>query len=99
MKDGNHEIHLAYAEALGAIVHNVMSNLTDFDEIDNLMDMIFTMFFTNLNQQSWNMQAASALCLTKVIQNTPLEPLLHKLPTICQSVLDTFSSNVFKAQT
>ena len=99
LKDGNNEIHLAYAEALGSIVHNVMNNLTDFDEIDNVMDMIFTMIFTNLNQPARNTQAASANCLTKVIQNTPLDPLLHKLPTICQSVLDTFASSVFKAHT
>jgi len=54
LKDGNNEIHLAYAEALGSIVHNVMNNLTDFDEIDNVMDMIFTMIFTNLNQPARN---------------------------------------------
>jgi len=31
-----------------------MSNLTDFEEIDNVMDMIFTMIFTNLNQPAKN---------------------------------------------
>jgi len=43
---------LAYAEALGSIVHNVVSNLSEFEDIDNVMDMLFTMIFTNLNQPS-----------------------------------------------
>jgi hypothetical protein len=43
---------MAYAETLGSIVHHVVSNLTDFDEIDGVMDTIFTMIFTNLNQPS-----------------------------------------------
>lgn len=49
LKEESGEIHCAYADALGAIVHNVVGNLTDFEDIDNVMDTIFTMIFTNLN--------------------------------------------------
>lgn len=45
-------MNAAYADALGAIVHNVVSNLTEYEEIDHVLDMIFTMIFTNLNQPS-----------------------------------------------
>lgn len=52
MKDGNSETHAAYAEALGSIVHNVVMNLSEQDDVDNVMDTIFTMIFTNLNVPS-----------------------------------------------
>ena len=49
LKTGSTEIHCAYAEALGAITHHIVSNLQDFDEIENVMDLVFTMIFTQLN--------------------------------------------------
>ena len=52
LKDGNQEVNQAYAEALGSIVHHVVTNLTEYEEIDHVLDMIFTMIFTNLNQPS-----------------------------------------------
>lgn len=52
LKDGNQEVNNAYADALGSIVHNVVSNLTEYEDIDHVQDMIFTMIFTNLNQPS-----------------------------------------------
>ena len=67
LREESSEIHSAYADALGAIVHNVIGNLTDEEDIDNVMDTIFTMIFTNLNQPALNIQSGAALCLTKVI--------------------------------
>ena len=94
MKEGT---NTAYAEAIGAIVHHVVGNLEDDEEIDKVMDMVFTMIFTNLNQPSRLTQAAAANCLTKVIQDTPIQPLLLTLPTVCRSILDTMAGAGFKA--
>ncbi len=99
LKEGSSDVHVAYAEAIGAIAHHVITNLQDEEEIDSVLDTIFTMIFTNLNQPSRITQAAAANCLTKVIQNTPLDPLLTKLPTVCQSILDTMASSWFKSTT
>ena len=99
LNEGTSNVHQAYADAMGAIVHHVVNNLTDFDEIDNVMDTVFTMIFANMNQQSRIVQAGASTCLTKVIQSTPLDSLLAKLPTVCQSIIDTMTTNGFKAHT
>ena len=52
LKEESADIHNAYADALGSIVHHVVGNLEECEDIDNVMDTIFTMIFTNLNQPS-----------------------------------------------
>lgn len=99
LSEGNNEIHVAYAESLGSIVHHVVENCTDYDQVETVLDTVFTMIFTQLNQPSRITQQAASCCLTKVVQNTPLESLLMKLPTICQSILDTMQATGFKSQT
>ena len=60
-------VYDAYAEALASVVHHVVNNLEDDEEIESLMDTIFTMIFSNMNHPSKVVQGGSAQCLTKII--------------------------------
>ena len=52
LKEGQTIVYDAYAEALASVVHHVVNNLEDDEEIESLMDTIFTMIFSNMNHPS-----------------------------------------------
>jgi hypothetical protein len=57
------------------------------------------MVFTNLNQPGKIVQSGAALCLTKIIQNSPLEALKMTMEDLCQGLLDVLNSNNCRAHT
>ena len=73
------ELHNAYADSIGAILHNVVKNIQNIDEATDLLMSFLKMVFNNLNQPGKLVQAGAALCLTKIIQNAPVEALKLKL--------------------
>ena len=93
------EIHNAYAESIGAILHNVLKNIENFDEATELLTSFLKMVFNNLNQPGRIVQSGAALCLTKIIQNAPVEALKIKLEDLCQGLLEVLNSTNCKAHT
>lgn len=98
-EDDSQEIHNAYAESIGTILHNVLKNIDDVEEAVELLNSFLKMIFTNLNQPGKIIQSGSALCLTKIIQNAPVDALLVKLEDLCQSLLEVLNSNNLRAHT
>lgn len=86
------EIHSAYAESIGMILHHILKNVEDPEEANEHLTTFLKMVFTNLNQPGRIVQSGGALCLTKIIQNAPIEVLLLKMEDLCQGLLDVLNS-------
>lgn len=97
--DDQQEIHNAYAESIGLVLHNVLKNIESLDEATELLTSFLKMVFTNLNQPGKIVQSGAALCLTKIIQNSPLEALKMTMEDLCQGLLDVLNSNNCRAHT
>lgn len=54
------EIHNAYAEAIGTILHHVLKNIQNVDEATELLTTFLKMVFTNLNQPGKIVQSGAA---------------------------------------
>jgi len=55
------EIHSAYAESIGSVLHHVIKNIEDVDETAELLTTFLKMVFTNLNQPGRIIQSGAAL--------------------------------------
>ena len=93
------EIHNAYAESIGVILHNVLKNIQNIDEATELLTTFLKMVFTNLNQPGKIVQSGAALWLTKIIQNAPVEALKLKLEDLWQGLLEILNSTNCRAHT
>lgn len=93
------EIHNAYAESIGMILHNVLKTVESVEDATELLTTFLKMVFTNLNQPGKIVQSGAALCLTKIIQNAPVDALMTKMDDLCQGLLDVLNSNNCRAQT
>ena len=93
------ELHNAYADSIGAILHNVVKNIQNIDEATDLLMSFLKMVFNNLNQPGKLVQAGAALCLTKIIQNAPVEALKLKLEDLWNGLLEVLNSTNCRAHT
>lgn len=55
------EVHNAYAESIGMILHNVLKNIESIEETAELLTTFLKMVFTNLNQPGRIVQSGAAL--------------------------------------
>ena len=93
------EIHNAYAESIGSILHHVIKNIQNIDEATELLMSFLKVVFTSLNQPGKIVQSGAALCLTKIIQNAPVEALKLKLEDLWQGLLEVLNSTNWRAHT
>lgn len=83
LKENDHaEIHNAYADSIGMILHHVLKNIDSVEEAVEILTTFLKMVFTNLNQPGQISQSSAALCLTKIIQNAPIDALRQKLEDV-----------------
>ena len=74
------------------VLHHVLKNIDDIDEVTELLNTFLKMVFTNLNQPGKILQSGAALCLTQIIKNSPVDALRNKLEDICQGLIDVLNS-------
>jgi hypothetical protein len=67
LKDGDPNLHLVIADALGHNVHFLLRKTDSLEELLNHINPIMRMIFTNLALPSKNIQIGAAQCLTRVI--------------------------------
>ena len=87
------DIHNAYAESIGVILTSVLKNIESIEEATELLTTFLKMVFTCLNQPGKIVQSGAALCLTKIIQNAPIDALMLKMDDLCQALQEILSSN------
>ena len=57
----------------------MLKNIESIEDAVDLLGTFFKTIFTNLNQQGKSVQGGAALCLTRIIQNSPADALLLKM--------------------
>jgi len=75
-----------------------------FEESDDHLDeicseSILKMIFTNIINPNKETQISAGVCLSKIIQNAPIESLIAELDTISERMIDLLASNTCKCHT
>src|SRR5690606_2737080 len=60
---------------------------------------ILKVIFNNLNNPSKNTQMGAGMCLSKIIQNAPIDALKASLDTLSDKIMSILSSNSCKCHT
>lgn len=94
LKDNDHHLHDACAESIGTIVHHVLKSVEDFEEVvNNFENVILKAIFTCLNSANKNTQIGAATCLSKIIQNAPIDALKACLDPLSERLMTLLSSH------
>ena len=84
----NENISLAYA----LIVHNTLHTLPDLESSCSQMLGILRVLFENMSSTNKVIQVGSGLCITKIIQHSPLECLTFLLDRLSSKLVQVLSS-------
>ena len=91
------EMQEVYAETLGEIVYHVASSTETFEQQLEFEKTVLALPYNLLNKSTnLSVQGAGALCLSKVVHNTPEHLLEILLEDISDNMMQTFKSKEFK---
>ena len=93
LKENDNHLHDVCADAIGTIVHHVLKNIEDFDDCLENFSNILKAIFVSLNSANKNTQIGAGMCLSRVIQNAPIEALKASLDTLSEKLINLLSSH------
>lgn len=100
LRDNDHHLHESCSEAIGVIVHHVLKNVEDFEEVVNTFEgAILKTIFVNLTSANKNTQIGAATCLSKIIQNAPIDALKSCLEPISEKLMAQLANTSCKCHT
>ena len=79
LKECNTALNESISLAYGQVIHNTLHTLPDLESSCSQMLAILKVLFENMNSTNKIIQVGSGLCITKIIQHSPLECLTFLL--------------------
>jgi hypothetical protein len=96
IKEGDSSLHVAISDSLGILVHHLLKKV-DEDQAIDISQAILKTLFTLLSSPNKNVQLGASMCLTRFIQNSPVEVILKILElTLSTKILELFGNQNFK---
>jgi len=90
------QMHIPLSNSIGTMIHYIFKSLTDqslkVTQLSNTISQFFT-FFKNLNR---NIQIGISMCLTQVIQNSPIDALTCILDSLTDCLLGLLQNPLVK---
>ncbi|CAI2384369.1 unnamed protein product [Moneuplotes crassus] len=100
LKNNDTHLHEVCSESLGSIVHHVLKNIENFDDCLNTFEgNILKGIYSSLNSPAKNTQVGAGMCLSKIIQNAPIDVLKECLEGISDKLVSLLSSTSCKCHT
>ena len=93
------QIHVAVSDALGVLIHHTLKNLDSEEDKHSQLSFIISLLFQQINSNNKIIQIGCAMCLTRAIQNSPLECLSLMIGDITNRLLETLRHSTCKCQT
>lgn len=97
LKESDGQLNSIISEAMGNMINNIFKNIEPYEAIKPLMAIIFN-FFENFGHDQKFVQIGTAMCISKIIQSSPVECLIAISNRILLKILESLNSPVCKAQ-
>eukprot|EP01017_Pseudomicrothorax_dubius_P020754 TRINITY_DN2252_c0_g1_i2.p1 TRINITY_DN2252_c0_g1~~TRINITY_DN2252_c0_g1_i2.p1 ORF type:complete len:923 (+),score=217.52 TRINITY_DN2252_c0_g1_i2:60-2828(+) len=97
LKDNDNIIHSALSDAIGEVVQAGLSGVRAHDAVGVIESTLNTFFGLLYSGAPRFTQIGAAMCITRVLQSSPLEPLHFLLGSIVTRLLDLIKSPAVKA--
>ncbi|KRX10893.1 Armadillo-type fold [Pseudocohnilembus persalinus] len=97
LKEQDNSLHQAIGDCFGLLLEFSLKELTPQEALP-FVTQVLMFIFTNLSDKSKQLQAGSAIALSKVIQSCPLEVLYELSNEIVKKINDCYQNTQFKAQ-
>ena len=91
-------IHLPLSISLGSMMHHVFKSLKSQSEIITELSNISAQLFAAIKNCSINVQIGIGMCITKLIQNSPIDPLIAILNPFSTQLIELIQDPTFKCQ-
>jgi len=92
------QLHTSVSDSLGIMTHHIFKQADPSEKIKQL-SVIVEQFLDIMRQGSKNVQIGSGMCLTRVIQNSPIETLTAVLEPLTNSLLELTQNSSLKCNT
>jgi len=97
VKEGDPGLHVVVSDSVGALVQNVLGNL-DLDEQVIEVDAVLKQVFVALQLTGKAPQSGAGLCLTKILQNSPVNALRRLTGSIIKRIQESLGHANCKCQ-
>jgi len=85
-------LHVSLSDNLGIMIHHVFKQVANIEEqVAHLGNLIENLLDTVKNTKQ-NVQIGAAMCLTRVIQNGPVDAIIKLLPNLSDHLVDLFNT-------
>lgn len=98
LKEGDNQLNQAISETMGQVIEHVFKHIDPNEAMKPLSSAIF-LFFENFLHDQKNTQIGSAMCISRIIQTSPVNCLEFLMPKIVNKLKEAFISGYCKSQT
>jgi len=98
LKEGDNQLNQAISETMGQLIEHVFKHIDPNEALKPLSSAIF-LFFENFLHDQRNTQIGSAMCISRIIQTSPVNCLEFLMPKIVVKLKEAFVSGYCKSQT
>ena len=98
LKESNTVLNETISQTYGVIIHNTLHTLPDLPSSCSQLTAIFKPLFEVFSSNNKVIQVGCGLCLTKIIQHSPIECLRFMLPKISLRLIQILGSSKAQAQ-
>ena len=92
------QLHTAISDSLGIMAHHVFKQMDEAEKVKQLSG-ISGQLLTSMKQGSKNVQIGAGMCLTRLVQNSPIEGLTAALENFTNSLLELPQNPALKCST
>eukprot|EP00826_Nyctotherus_ovalis_P009629 TRINITY_DN12547_c0_g1_i2.p1 TRINITY_DN12547_c0_g1~~TRINITY_DN12547_c0_g1_i2.p1 ORF type:complete len:542 (-),score=180.89 TRINITY_DN12547_c0_g1_i2:653-2278(-) len=92
------QLHTSVSDSLGIMIHHVFKQAEASEKVKQLSSIVGQLLDI-MRQGSKNVQIGSGMCLTRVIQNSPIETLTAVLEPLTCSLLELTQNSSLKCNT
>ena len=98
LKEGDNQLNQAISETMGQLIEHIFKHVDPQEALKPLSSAIF-LFFENFSHDQKNTQIGSAMCVSRIIQTSPVNCLEFLMAKIVNKIRDAFLSGYCKSQT
>lgn len=93
------QLHSAISDSIGVTIHNVFKNIKISEENIEQFFSVLICLIGYINTGDHHIQVGAAMCLTRAIQNSPINTLSKIIPKFSANLLELLKSNTLKCST
>lgn len=98
LKEGDGQLNQAISDTMGQLIEHIFKHIDPQEALKPLSSALF-LFFENFSHDQKNTQIGSAMCISRIIQTSPVNCLEYLMPRIVSKIKEAFSLGCCKSHT